>query len=385
MNVESLRPPLTGIGNYTRHVLAGLADATAVASVECFRGPLRLSVQQAMDAMSPSVQSPEVAPRLPSKIRQLVRRIPGAYGLRTAYLDWLFQRHFAGQAGEVYHEPNYVLRPYPGPAVVTVHDVSHVRFPQFHPPERVRHLDKHLGPSVAAARRVLVVSEFAKGEVVECLGVPASKVDVTPLGVGADYRPRGALECQAVLARHGLRHGAYLLSVATMEPRKNLEGLLNAYEGLPTGLKRRWPLVLVGGRGWLMDRLEQRIQRLVQQGWVRQLGYVPATELPVLTAGAGAFAFVSHYEGFGLPLLESMASGVASLASRRASLPEVGGAAPLYVEPDSDASIREGLVTLLSDEVERRRRAQAGIHQAALFSWAKTTAATLESYRRALS
>jgi alpha-1,3-rhamnosyl/mannosyltransferase len=271
-----------------------------------------------------------------------------------------------------------------GPSVVTVHDVSHLRFPHFHPVERVRFLSRHLGESVARAQRILVVSEFVKGEVMACLGVPADKVDVTPLGVCGQYRPRPESECLDVLSQYGLSYGGYVLSVATMEPRKNLGGLVDAYEGLPAALKRRWPLVLAGSSGWLSAGQERRIETLARQGVVKRLGYVPNQDLTVLCAGAGLFAFVSFYEGFGLPLLEAMASGVATLASQRASLPEVGGDAPLYVEPESVESIRSGLNELLSNGAERTRRALAGTARASHFSWEKTGVATVDSYRKAL-
>lgn len=383
MNVESLRPPLTGIGKYTQHLLLELGRLADVESIECFQGQDSLSVIAALTGSLPTDSEVSGSLWRPA-LRRFLRGLPGAYQVRNAYRDWAFRRSFNGQSGEVYHEPNYILRPYPGPAVVTVHDLSHLRHPAFHPAERVTHLSRHLGCSVARANRVIVVSEFVRGEVVECLGVAADKVDVTPLGVGVHYRPRSEAECGGILARYGLTYGGYLLSVATMEPRKNLEGLLDAYEGLPVSLKNRWPLVLAGSSGWLSAGLDRRVDALVRKGWGKQLGYVPEQDLPIIFAGAHGFAFVSFYEGFGLPLLEAMASGVATVASQRASLPEVGGDVPWYVEPESVESIRSGLNELLSNEVERTRRAQAGTARASHFSWAKTGAATVDSYRKAL-
>jgi alpha-1,3-rhamnosyl/mannosyltransferase len=166
-----------------------------------------------------------------------------------------------------------------------------------------------------------------------------------------------------------------------MEPRKNLARLVRAYASLPATTKARHPLVIVGARGWLNRDLEQTIAPLEASGIVRRLGYVGEDELPQLYAGAHAFAFPSLYEGFGLPVLEAMASGVPVLTSNVSSLPEVAGDAALLADPTDEESLRDGLARLLDDAAWRTNASARGIARARAFPWSRCVEATIEAYR----
>jgi alpha-1,3-rhamnosyl/mannosyltransferase len=195
------------------------------------------------------------------------------------------------------------------------------------------------------------------------------------------YRPRTAEEILATLGKHGLEHSAYLLVVATLEPRKNLARLVRAYAALPVATKTRHPLVIVGARGWLNQELERTLAPLEASGTVRRLGYIGEDELPQNYAGAHAFAFPSLYEGFGLPVLEAMASGVPVLTSNVSSLPEVAGDAALLVDPNDEEALRDGLARLLDDTAWRTQASTRGLARSHDYPWSRCVDATIDAYR----
>jgi glycosyltransferase involved in cell wall biosynthesis len=176
----------------------------------------------------------------------------------------------------------------------------------------------------------------------------------------------------------------YWLAVGSLEPRKNYEALLDAMELYWQKSPRRLPLKIAGGNGWKSDALKQRIDTLRRRGMVNHLGYVPDERLPGLYSGAEALIFPSWYEGFGLPVIEAMALGCPVISSNRTSLREVGGEAPLYVDPASPGQIAEAMQRLEREPDLQMRSIQAGLRQAAKFDWSRTARQTLEFYQRLL-
>ncbi|MBL8299925.1 MAG: glycosyltransferase [Rhodanobacteraceae bacterium] len=373
LNVDAISAPLTGIGVYTRELALGLERAPQVDALRLFSAYRWVANSEQAFQVNRTIQS--VRRVLPFKRTAL----EGYTALRAA----LFRRSARRLSDHVLHAPNFVLMPFDGPCVATVHDISYLRYPQFHPIERVRFLERHLPPTLARADALIVDSAYVRDELVNVLGVDLTKLHVVPLGVGAAFRPRDEAAAAVTLAGHGLRWRGYLLVVATQEPRKNLERLVDAYAALPQALRTRLPLVVVGARGWLDATLARRIEPLERRGEVRRLGFVADADLPVIYASALGFAFPSLYEGFGLPLLEAMASGVPVLTSNAASMPEVVGTAALCVDPFDVGAIRDGLQRLIEDQAWREQAVPAGLAQAAGYTWSRTVAATLAVYAAA--
>jgi alpha-1,3-rhamnosyl/mannosyltransferase len=281
----------------------------------------------------------------------------------------------------VYHEPNYVLRPFTGPAVTTIHDLGWLHFPHTLKTATRRIMERGMPQTLRRAAHFITVSRFVAEELTREFGIQPDRISVTPLGVDSRFRPFDVVESRLLMDRLDLVHGRYLLAVGTLEPRKNLSALVNAYGGLPTRLQERVPLVLAGGRGW-GEALGAHAARLQRAGRIRLLGYVSESDLVLLYAGAACFIMPSLYEGFGIPILEAMASGVPVVTSNRSAMPEVAGDAALLVDPDDITSIRDAVRQLLEDSSLCQRLVRAGLARASTFSWQQTVDSTLAVYRQ---
>jgi alpha-1,3-rhamnosyl/mannosyltransferase len=306
----------------------------------------------------------------------------------TAYrwLSPLVLRHrLQSFSDHLYHSPNFYLPPFAGPAIATIHDLSIFRFPQFHPAERVSFMQREIEAALTRANFLITDSEFIRQEVIEFFGWPKDKIQAVPLGVTTEYRPRGTEQAVSVLAKFGLDFGSYALCVATIEPRKNIEVLLSAYEALPQTIRKYFPLVLVGGSGWRSEAIHKRIEQGQRQGWLHYLGYVSEVELPILFSAARGFLYPSLYEGFGLPVLEAMASGLPVLISDRSSLPEVASGAGLIVEAENVQAMTENIRILLEDDQWRKSAIIRSLKAAAQYSWDTTARKTIEVYRSVYS
>jgi len=285
----------------------------------------------------------------------------------------------------LYHEPAALPLPFRGPTVVTVHDLSWVRFPQTHPVDRVRVLDRSFPRALNDADHLIAVSDYTKRELMDVYGVRAERITTTLEAARDGFRPRSHSECAAVLALHGLQYRRFLLCVGTLEPRKNLELVITTYAGMPATYRREFPLVLVGAKGWLSSRIENALRPLVQSGDARPLGYVSDEDLAKLYASARVLVYPSLYEGFGLPPLEAMACATPVVVSNRSSLPEVVGSAGDLVAPDDPEGLRSVLLRLSEDESYFAMRSAGGLARAAEFSWARCAAETADVYRRVLA
>lgn len=370
-NVDAISAPLTGIGRYALELAHGLARHEAVEELRLYSA-VRW-VEDPADALSSNRMFASLRKNLPFKTRALE-----AY---ATVRNVLFRAHTRKLKGFLLHTPNYILMPFDGPSVTTVHDLSSFNFPETHPPERVRFLERHLPRTLERADRVLTDSQFIADEIHNKLGVPREKLRVISLGVDPSYHPRGREALTEAMTRHGLIANGYLLVVATQEPRKNLIRLANAYAGLPALLRERCPLIIVGARGWLNADLERVLAPLEASGSSRRLGYVSEADLPLIYAGARGFAFPSFYEGFGLPVLEAMASGIPVLTSNVSSLPEICAGIALCVDPLDENALREGLQRLLEDEAWRDRSAADGLAHAGEFPWSRCVDETVAVYR----
>ncbi len=267
------------------------------------------------------------------------------------------------------------------PYVTTIHDLSLVRFPETHPLKRRLYQRTLLAHSARRARSVITISEASADDLVAVLGVPRDRIVVTPLAADQRFRPiHDAEALDAVRAKYGL-DGRYVLYVGNVEPRKNLLRLVDAFEraGAPDAT-----LAIAGSLAWLSGEIERRVGEYRGPGAVRLLGYVDDDDLPALYSAAEAFAYVSLWEGFGLPVIEAMACGAPVVASRIPAHEEVAAEAARLADPLSVDDIAASLSSLLDDSTERDRLSAAGLRRASRFTWAKTADLTIEAYRAAI-
>lgn len=403
LNVESLLKPSGGIGRYTQYLLEGLLKSDEIDKVSCFGG-LRwidssefvktvsvandntAEIKDAIEADSlpeaPRSQLRQFLASIPFLKTAVLRSLPFVYQLYARYNATMFHRKAKTIKNAVYHEPNYILKPFDGASVTTVHDLSFIHCPEYHPKERVQHLKKHLKITLEKASHVITDSEFVRKELIAQMGVEPEHVSTILLGVDNSYHPRSEAELDSVLSKHELTAGHYLLSVSTIEPRKNILSMLAAYMQLDEALRKSYPLVLVGGDGWRNQEIKNKISELAKQGEVIHLGYTSNEDLPYLFAGARAFVFVPFYEGFGLPPLEAMASGIPVLTSDVSSIPEVVGDTGILVDPNDLDAIQQGMVKLLTDEQWRSSTIERGLQRAKQFTWDKCVEQTIAIYKK---
>ena len=376
LNATALASPLTGIGNYVVQLASSL-QASGDVDLRLFDG--------AHWREAPGEALAAGAPRRQSRLRQIVKPfVPFKRELRHVHQQMAFSHGVRAHGVDVYHEPNYVAFASDVPFVTTIHDLSWLRYPQTHPRDRVRWLARGMPRTIERAAAILVVSDFTRDEVIAQFGCPPERVHTVHLGVAPSFHPRSATQTAPTLSALRLQHGSYVLSVGTIEPRKNVEHVLDAYALLPETLRARHPLVVAGMRGWRAAGLEKRLRLLAARGEVRFLGEVGAAALPSLYAGAAAFVFPSLYEGFGLPPLEAMASGVPVLVANRASMPEVAADAALFLDPNEPEGTARHLRSLLEDDEARRQWSERSRRRAATFTWEACAKRTIGVYRTAL-
>lgn len=269
-------------------------------------------------------------------------------------------------------------------SVITVHDLNFIHYPQFLTAESRRHYNRQIGWAVRRADHILADSHATKADLVALLGVPTEKITVVHLAADPSFHPLPAEEARRVAVRYDLTPG-YLLFVGTLEPRKNVLGLLQAYRLLLERRVTTAPLVLVGGKGWLYDEIFQHVATLGLSDQVRFIHNVPDDDLPGLYNAASVLALPSFYEGFGLPALEALSCGTPVVVANRASLPEVVGETGLLVNPDDPEAIAQALARVMTDGALRARLRELGPAQAARFTWERTARETLAVYRTVLA
>ncbi|MCA9980759.1 MAG: glycosyltransferase family 4 protein [Anaerolineales bacterium] len=283
----------------------------------------------------------------------------------------------------LWHSPDFIPPAF-GVArrVITVHDLNFLHYPAYLTADSLRYYRGQIEWAVNTADHISADSEHTRQDLIHLLGVPPEKVTTVHLAVNPVYeRVYTAVEINATLAQHNLPRG-FILAVGTLEPRKNLPTLLQAYQLMRDEAQIDVPLVLVGRKGWLDEPIWAAVAELGLAEQVRHLEGVYDEALAHLYAAAGVLATPSHYEGFGLPALEAMTCGCPVVVSDRGSLPEIVGQGGAVLPADNVAAWANELTAVLTDSERRETMVAAGRRRASAFSWRDTAVATLKIYKQ---
>ena len=359
-DATTLTGRISGVGYYTARLMESLANGAGEGVVR------RLVVLSNRPVQLEETERVQVYER---------RR----FAVRSVWMQLVLPGILRDVKPDLVHFTNY-LAPLAGrvPYLVSFHDMSLSLLPQFHTFKK-RLLTSSLIPAVArGARMILTPSESTRRDVVRLLRVDPGRVRVIPYAAGAAFRPV-PLDPERLEARHGIRT-PYFLYVGTLEPRKNLARTLRAFASVADALAG-CRFVIVGQRGWRYEDVLREAAHPALRGRVDFLGYVPEERLPDLYAHALATVYPSLYEGFGLPVVESMACGTPVLTSRSSSLAEIGEGAALLADPADEKALAEALHALATDEPLRGRLRALGLERARAFSWERTGRETAAAYR----
>jgi alpha-1,3-rhamnosyl/mannosyltransferase len=386
LNTLSVSGLKTGVGHYTAELLRCLHQQAGDDVIDYFPGPWMrhgyaawtwFSRGRTRPGATPTGRPPApAAPRggLKSWVAGCLRA-PG-----RALMGWSFHTLCQMRKYDLYHEPNFIPLPGETPTIVTIHDLSVLLHPQWHPAERVVYYERHFQRGLKRCVHLLAVSEFTRQEVIRHLGISPARVSCTPNGIRTGLRPMPLVEVELARTRLELPP-RYLLYVGTIEPRKNVLTLLRAYCSLPESFRRVYPLVLAGGWGWNVGEVADYLDAEGRHRGVIHLGYVLDQDLPWLYNGARALVYPSFYEGFGLPPVEMLACGGAVLASTAGAVAETVGGKAHLIEPLDQDGWRQALWRVCADDDWWQELRRGAVEAAAPFTWERCAADTLRVYR----
>lgn len=357
-----IRPQKTGVEYYAESLFNELAKQMPSSHFDvCYmsfftRKPSRL-LEQAQNVSERRIKF------MPGKI----------YNLLEYYFFGLPFDLLAGVREDIFIFPNFVRWPllFTRKSVVMVYDLGFLVQPQTLNTRFRKYLTRAVPHSIRRADHVVTISQSAKRLIMEYYGTPSDKITIAEPAIDHSfYVPAAATKIAEVKKKHGITDD-YILYLGTIEPRKNIAGLLHAYSSLPADLQSRYQLVLAGGKGWLDDEINAQADK-IPEGRLIRTGYIDQGEKPALYSGASTFVYPSLYEGWGMQLAEAMACGTPVISSDNSSLPEAGGDAALYVRAGDDEVLASAIQRVLSDPKLVSEMVKKGKAHAASFTWAKS-------------
>jgi len=368
IDARSILKQRTGVGNYTFNLIKHLSRLDGENRYVLFYSH-HLNVKSVIPEMEKRNFENRFI-RFPNKLLNFM----------WATVKWPKIDRFVGKV-DVYHSPTFCLNALArGRSLFTIHDLNFLAYPRFAIRSGRWHYAFKIKSYAEEADAIIAVSRSTKAEILKYLKVPEEKIQVIYEGCSPAFRPLPRDESKRKIREKYNIPGDFILYVGTLEPRKNLKGLIQAYHR--SRAREDFLLVLAGGKGWKYKHIFRLVSQLDLKDKVIFTGYVPDSDLPALYSSASLFVYPSFYEGFGLPPLEAMACGIPVIVSRTTSLPEVVGDAGVYVDPMEVEQISTAIDTVLADAQLRHTLQKRGLKRAKLFTWEKTARETLKLYRK---
>ncbi len=372
--------PKTGVGHHVADLFAALTSTGPADRFTLYPGDLLGKAARALRT-DHSAGGPPTTPARPRPGREWLKHAAKSAAVAASRV------HFAGFTRafgfDLYHEPNFVPFSSRLPTVITVHDLSVLKYPQWHPADRVKQHQRHFLCGLGKAEHVIVVSEAVRQELIDELNCPPNRVTAVHNGVGPQYTPQPADTVARVRRAYDLPD-KFFLCVGTIEPRKNLTTAMTAFLGLPPTVRESCPLVLVGPWGWRSDAERELYESAGRAAGVRHIGYVPAADLPAVYTAARVLVYPSHYEGFGLPPVEMLACGGAGLASTADAVREVVAGHAWFVDATDVGGWKDALHRAATDDDFLARLRTNGPRLAAKYTWERAAADTRRVYAKVL-
>ncbi len=378
VDIQSVLKMRTGIGWYTYETSKRIAEFNR--DFEVFGLAFDFMNRNSSKDISNDLDfdKVEIFTKVPARIYKLL------WNLIPIKYDSIFS------AGDVYHFNNYIVPPMGNKSkvIINIYDMVYKQYPNTMKKSNLYFLNRDIARSANRADIIITISESSKKDIIKFLNVSKSKIRIIPPGVDSEFFQKGLNPSneikRSMIERYNLPTD-YFLYLGTLEPRKNIITVLKAYSKLARDIKKKYKLVLCGSKGWKYKDIFDEIDRLGIAENILFTGYVDEIDKPFIYGMARVFLFPSLYEGFGIPIVESMASGVPVITSNTASMPEAGGKAAIYIEPNDYLSMAKNIEKLVLDEDFHSEKKKESILQAGNFSWSKAAIQTMEVYKELLS
>ena len=374
-DLQPLISKRSGVGWYTYNIINNIEAEDMLVQGMCFDFLGRNNVRERLEDIK--AENLYINKWLPSKVYRLLT------GLLPVNYDWFFP------GGDIYHYFNFTAPSISRrkKVIITIHDMVYKILPETVSYKTLYILNREMERSVKRADAIITVSENSRKDILRFHDVESDRISIVNPGIDYDFfkaaQDMDGNTLSMVRKKYNLPD-RFILYLGTIEPRKNITALVGAYEKLPEDIRREFKLVIAGGVGWKADGILKRIKESPEAANIMRIGYVDEADKHFIYGAAAVFVFPSLYEGFGIPVIEAMASGTPVVTSSNSSLPEAGGDAALYSDANDIEAISDNILRVLTDKELEAEMIRRGMKHAASFSWKKSAGKTVEVYRRLL-